>query len=348
MNKNKLIITLIAGVILVLGFSFLKQTLTQSNSIKIGVLTDLTSGGAYWGVSTKIGIDLAVKELATENIHVIPIYEDYRFNATIAATAAQKLVNVDKVEGLYAEFNPAAIAAGSVVRDKNVLYLYDSAVESPLLESSNAYKTYLDFRKGCALLASQFKNKGIVSVGVLQMKLEAGELCSEGIESVYGSNAIIETYTVGDQDFRTQVLKLKSKNVGAIINAGFEGDVINTLSAMKVNTIKVPFGTVTDSMSIKVIALYPEQTKGSISFGFKDIDQRIIDKLVASNGGKPLGNNYAAVLGYVHMKQLVRSLSVCNHDIQCAGSKLSESPKDENIGFQKFTNRIADLDILVK
>lgn len=346
-NKNWAIALVLLGIALA-GWFFLKQEPISNESMKIGILTDLSGGGAYWGESTKIGIDLAVKELAAENIMVTPIYEDYKFNPTVAAAAAQKLVNVDKVQGLYAELNPAAVAAGSVVKDKDVLFLYDAAIESPLASSPTTFKTYLDFKKGCAEMAAQFKNQGITNVGVLQTKLEFSELCSEGIKSVLGPNVAIETYNVGDQDVRTQILKLKSKNVKAVINAGFEGDVISTLSAMQKSNLKVPFGTVTDSMTDKVIAAYPAETKGSISFGFKDVDQKLIDRLVASNNGKVLGNNYAAALGYFHMKQLARSLSACRGNVQCAGVKLAASPQDDSVGFQKYVNRIANLDILVK
>jgi ABC-type branched-subunit amino acid transport system substrate-binding protein len=337
-------------VIIILGFAYYSKNnkTTDISTIKLGILTDLTGPAAYWGESTKVGVDLAVKELRDENINVLPIFEDYQLNATKAAAATQKLVNVDKVEGLYAEFNPGAITAGSVVKDKNVLYLYDAAIESPLQNSPTTYKTYLDFRKGCTDLALQFKDQGISKVGVLKMTLEHGELCATGIKSVFGENAIIEEYNLGDTDFRTALLKLKSQNVGAIINVAFEGDAMNTLSAMKKSGIKLPFGTVTDTITDKVKSAYEEELKGSISFGFKDVDQNLVKKLVAHNSGKELGSNYAAALGYLHIKQMAHALSVCKENVTCAGEKISTSPKDDGIGFQKFVNRIAQLDLEIK
>lgn len=349
MKKTSLII--IIPVLVALGYYFLKPSETKQitgTTIKLGVITDLTGPGSYWGVSTQVGINLAIKELESEQIQVTPIFEDYQLNATKAATAAQKLSTLDKVDAMYVDLNVGAITAGSVLQDKNILYLYDAAVESPLASSPTRFKTYLDFKGGCQAMATQFKNNGVKTMGILKVSSESGELCAEGVKSVFGENAVVESYNLGDTDFRTQLLKFKSKNVQAFTNVGFEGDILNTLSAMKQSNFEVPFGTVTDSITPKVISMHGAEMKGSLSFGFSDVDQNLVAKFVKANGGKELSSNYAAALGYIHTKQIAKALSVCKKDVACASKAFASSNPEESIGFQSFAKNIAQFKMEIK
>ena len=132
MNKKlvlAVVLVVITAAVFVARFS---QKPSERGTIKIGVITDLTGPAAYWGESTRAGAELAVKELEEQGYKIQLIYEDYKLDAATAVSAAQKLVNVDRVDAIYAEFNPAAISVGSFLKDKKLLYVYDAAVISPL------------------------------------------------------------------------------------------------------------------------------------------------------------------------------------------------------------------------
>ncbi len=113
--KNKAIIILIMIGIIIIGLHYFtaKQGTSTKNQITIGVITPLTGGVAYWGESAQTGIELAKKDLTKEGIQANVIVEDGQLNAAIALSAAQKLVSIDKVQAIYAEFNPAAISVSS-------------------------------------------------------------------------------------------------------------------------------------------------------------------------------------------------------------------------------------------
>lgn len=342
-------------VVVVGGYFFVKnranapvQAPASASPIKIGVITDLTGPAAYWGDAAQIGAQLAVRELAAEGINTQLIFEDYQLDPAKAASAAQKLSNVDKVDGVYVEFNPGAIAASSIFKTNNTLYLYDAAIESPLKDSPSNFKTYLDFRAGCQAVAQKFKDEGIKNIGMLKMNLEAGDLCLEGVRGVYGSDIVTDSFNLGDTDFRTQLAKFKSEKIGALISVTFEGDTNNILQGMRQIKLNVPYGTGDDSLTDKVKDAFPSELKGAWSFGFKNISPDLISKFVTANGGKPLGTNYSAALAYLHIKQLARALAYCNNDKECAVQKMAESPADDSIGFTGFVNRIAQLQMSIK
>lgn len=334
-------------VVLVGGLSYWQRHRVGSQQIQIGVITDLSGPAAYWGESTRVGAEIAKKELVADGYKVNLVYEDYQLDAAKALTAAQKLINIDNVDAVYAEFNPAAISVNSFLKDQNTLFVYDAAVASPLKVNPNAYKTYLDYQAGCKQIAQRFKNQGIEKVGILKVNLEFGELCQSGLKEIYPDTLYTESYNLGDTDFKTQVLKLKNDGVGAVINTGFEGDTLNTLKALKELQMSVPYGTVDDTITDNVKSKYLNELKGTWTFGFRNVDQGFIGKTQAETP-KKLATYYAAALAYTHVRQIVKSLDTCKKDLVCTKNALDKATADETIGFRSFQNRVADLEMAVK
>jgi len=336
-------------ILLIVGASFWSRAKSlKSQTVKIGIVTDLSGPAAYWGESSRAGAELAEKELEEQGYNVDLIFEDYQLEAPKALSSAQKLVNVDNVDAVYAEFNLAAASIGSFIKDKNKIFIYDASVTSPLEGNNNAFKTYLDFQAGNKLVAEKFKGQGVGKIGVLKMNLEPGELGLIGVKEVYGNNAIVESYDLGTTDLKTQVLKLKNSGVGAIINvAAFEGDTLNTLKAMKELDYKVPFGTVDDSITQNVLDTYRPELEGAYTFGFSEVDKDFSDRL-ASKSGKKLATEYGAAITYTHIKQIVKSLVTNKMDVTKASQSIENSKTDSTIGFEKFNNRIADLKMTIK
>ena len=104
--KIKLIIILLLSLI----------ACSQEGIIKIGIITDLTGPASYWGESTQEGAEVALKELREEGYNVELIFEDFQLDTKKALTSAQRLL-LEDVDAIYAEFNPAAVAVGSLLKD---------------------------------------------------------------------------------------------------------------------------------------------------------------------------------------------------------------------------------------
>lgn len=351
--KNWLMPTLVIIVliaVIVFGSIFVKNKNAEeakAKTVKIGVVTDLTGAVSYWGTSSQVGAELAKKDLEAEGYKVELVFEDYQMDAAKALTSAEKLTNVDNVDAIYAEFNPAAISIGSFIKGKNKIFLYDAAVTSPLEGNGNAFKTYLDYQVGGKEIAQKFQAQGIEKIGVLKLNLEAGELFTEGVKEVYGANAVVESFDIGATELKTQVLKLKNAGAQAVVISAFEGDTINTLKAMTELNYDVPFGTVDDTITSSVTDTYAAALEGAWTFGFPSVDADFSSRLKASTN-KTIATEYGAAITYTHIKQIVKALADNNKDLAKASKALAESPEDSTIGFVKFTNNIADLKMTIK
>ena len=350
-TMNKWLTGLVILAVVIGGYFVLNAKKTVSvnaQAIKIGVMTDLTGPAAgYWGEPTRAGAQLAAQELNSKGYNVQLFFEDYQLDASKAPGALQKLINIDKVDALYVEFNPGAIVAASTLKSEPIPMIYDAAITSPLKESEYFFKTYLDYQAGCRALAQKFKDEGMQKIGMLKINLEAGELCLQGIKEVFGTNVVIEGYNLGNTDLRTQLLKIKSSGVSAVINVGFEGDTYNTLKVIHDLGYNLKFGTVDDTITEKITSAYGEELKGAWTFGFRDVDSAFKSKIDAS-AGRSFGTYYGAAIAYTHVTQLAQALVACDKDTKCVADKIADSPANTTIGFRGFQDRIADLDMLTK
>lgn len=307
--------------------------------IKIGVVTDLSGGAAYWGESTRAGVDILQKELNAQGKNINFIVEDTSFDAAKSASAAQKLVNVDKVNAVYAELNPIVIAVASVLKNMKIPLSYTAAITSPLQSNGLFYKSYLDYQKGCKQIAEKFKNEGVTKMGVLKVNMEFGELCLAGVKEVYGANMSYEAYNLGDTDFKTQLLKIKNSGAQAVINAGFEADTSNTLKVIKDYKYKLLYGAPEDTFTANTLAVYKEEIKGAWTFGLGGLSPEFQAKLAPYKVSSP----YGAAFAYTHLKELVSTIEKCGSDTDCITKTMDASPADPTIGFEGYQNHIANL-----
>ncbi|MEK7390909.1 MAG: ABC transporter substrate-binding protein, partial [Patescibacteria group bacterium] len=100
MKKTLWAIIIIVIIVVLGGILFTKNSSnlqTDKTAIKVGVIIPLTGDLAIIGEELKKGIDLAISELQFKGLNITAIYEDDRFDPKVTATAANKLLNIDKV-----------------------------------------------------------------------------------------------------------------------------------------------------------------------------------------------------------------------------------------------------------
>ena len=164
------------------------------------------------------------------------------------------------------------------------------------------------------------------------------------MKEIYGENIPVEAYTLGDSDVKTQLLKLKNRGSQAVINVAFEGDTLNALKVLKEQDLNMLYGTVDDSITLKVTEFYSTELEGSYSFGFADVSETFSDKISSER----LTTTYGAALAYTHTMQMGKALATCGKDMDCVKNEIDYSEKDNTIGFQKFDNRIAIFSMDIK
>jgi ABC-type branched-subunit amino acid transport system substrate-binding protein len=86
----------------------------RADPVRIGVLTDLSGGMAFWGKQSRIGAELARDEIRSGGGDLELIFGDHQLQAKSAVTEFQKLADIESIDALYSEFTPTSVAIAPI------------------------------------------------------------------------------------------------------------------------------------------------------------------------------------------------------------------------------------------
>jgi branched-chain amino acid transport system substrate-binding protein len=121
-------------VVTVALLALLANTMLAQEELKIGGIGALSGGGTAWGLAIQRGIQLAIdEEIAAGGLKVggrtykpVLIMFDDQFSATGGRTAAERLVNLEKVKFIIGPHaSPAVLAALPITTAAKVIFLSD-------------------------------------------------------------------------------------------------------------------------------------------------------------------------------------------------------------------------------
>ena len=228
----------IAGIIIVLiilvaaGLYFSGQKPTTSgsvpvedkNPIKIGVILPLTGDAATYGLAGKNVIELALEEINLDGVNgrkLEFIYEDGKCGGPDAATAANKLVNLDKVKVILGGFCSSESLAAEPIATQNKVFLFSLGSSSPALTGKSKFfsRDYPSDSTQGKVLAEIANKRNWKKVAFIQEQLDY----PLGIYNAFttnfeklGGKTVKEEFATSITDFRSILLKLKTENPDAL------------------------------------------------------------------------------------------------------------------------------------
>lgn len=309
----------------------------EKRVVKIGVLTDLSGKASYLGQQTRVAAQLFQEELDSSDTKLEIVLGDHSLDTAKAVSETQKFLNIDKVDAIFSNFSGTTRAASSVAKDSGKLFVYTAAAMEPVKTNPNSFKGYLDYVEGCKKLAELWKKEGLTRVAILKVESEFGELCLQGASIVYPN--LYEISYKSSEVVNTQVLQLKSKKIEAILNPGYEGDMINMLKSLSILKFEPKIGSNEDVFTDKLITDYKENLKNAYAFGLPSLPESFITRIKNLDSKNIIGAVDQAGMSYLHIKQMFIALSKCpNRDIICQMNIMQNSPEDKQFGFLGFDN----------
>jgi ABC-type branched-subunit amino acid transport system substrate-binding protein len=315
----------------------------DSRTVRIGIITDLTGVGAFYGEQTRIGALIAEQEINSGAQQAVTVtIEDSGLKASQGLSAAHRLLHIEKVDALYTDFTPISVAVSPLAKSQNRLLVYAAGGESILTENPHAFKTFTNFRQSCEALAREFQLRGVSKLGLLTPEIESGTLCAQGVRRVF-PQPIEATFRV-NEPLNTQVLTLKHKGAQAFINSSYEADLLNTLQAARSIQFEAPIGGVGWCFNIPAIRDFKRNMLGALAFSLQDVPEELKARARSVRGGERLQIFEGTGLAYLHVHQIYSAILKCpNREIDCITSALAKSPRDDRFGFEGWKNRVAQL-----
>ncbi len=232
--KNLFIVCILMGLFLtLLPNPFIAAE--EVETYKIGFVNHLTGDLALYGESKRNGIELGVQKIneagGINGKPVEVIYEDDRGEAAGAVTAARKLIDSDEVPAIIGSgASSCTLAMLPLAKEANVLVVSPASTHPSLREYTETYFGMMptDEVQG-RYLANFAHKKGIDDVALMVINNDYGlgnlDTFSEHFEgNIVGS----EVFNSGRTDYRSELLKIRSKNPKAIFLIAYakEGGII--------------------------------------------------------------------------------------------------------------------------
>lgn len=251
----------------------------DSNVIKIGSIAPMTGDASVYGEPAVNVYKIAVDEInaagGIDGKQVQLIAEDGKCTGEGATSAAQKLINVDKVQIIIGGFCSAESLAAVPVAESGKVALFSPGSSSPDLTGKSAYffRNFPSDSSQGIVLAQTAYDLGKRKVAFLQEQtdytLGIYKAFADKFQSL-GGTVIKEEYPTTAKDFRSQLTKLHSENPDALfIDANTPAAIENILQQLTV--LKWQPALFTDDVmmgSSAIVEKYKAQLNGMIGAEF--------------------------------------------------------------------------------
>lgn len=339
----------IVVLILLIGAIFLyqKDYNKPEKQIKIGSIEALSGFAAFWGEPSKFGMELAVADLKKKGIDVEILFEDSEGKPDKAVSAAQKLINIDKVDALFADFSGPSSAVSPIAQSAKILYGYSSFDSAIVSSNPYAIKTFFDSTHECKVASEYAKNElNLSKIAYLGVKLSFTDACVSEMIKVFGKeNVFVEAAaSPAETDFRAPLLKLKDAGVKMAISYGYEGNYEAIIKQnIEINSNIALVCVESDCYSEKIKEKYPlSSLEGSILFDFEVPDE--FKNRIQSTYGEGI-NIRSAALSYDLLTYMVEAIDSCDNDVSCQIKHISNNTKTDSVvtGSNYGGDRVFDL-----
>ncbi len=266
MTKQLKITLAIAVVVIVAGvlvFNSQSSTSTiQKQTVKIGLVMPLTGKLAFLGEPSKKAAELALKDAGKTKYNYELVFEDSQFDAKMAATAASKLVNVDKVLGIIT-FGSGTADAINTIAENGKTAQFSLASDPTAAKGTYNYIHWTPPFKEGQLLASELIKRGYKNVAIVGANHPGTLAVTDAVrEALDGSTVKIASYdltNIGEKDFRTLISKIKGEGVDMVVMEMFSPEIEIFAKQMK------ELGLKTDVTSVETFewSSNPELFEGS-------------------------------------------------------------------------------------
>lgn len=277
-------ILLAVAVILVLVFAIntnnSNKKSSDSQTIKLGAIISETGVAAAFGEMSHKGIALAVKEInnngGIDGRKVEVVYEDDQTDPKVSSGLFQKVTGVNKVDAIIgSNFDFVTQPLFSLAKTNKVVVVSPSNPRIPGAFDTNEYSFVMmtEFDSIVRNLKKYLENEKYEQLGILRFESSFAEQIQTSLNDVQkemGKKPIIsETYKqIGNNDFKTQILKLKNSKVDLVFLDMIGPDPVTFINQSR------QLG-----YSPKIITHIGIQD----ALAMKDIDQKILEGIVLIN-----------------------------------------------------------------
>ena len=246
----------------------------EGDTIKVGGLLEMTGGSASFGISSKNGIDLALKKINEKGVlggkKLSVVVADTKSEASEATNGMQKLISQDKVVAVIGPNQSSAVIAsgaisnGAKVTDITPMGTNPDVTVDPGTQKVKPYSfrtCFIDPFQGTVMAAFasndlKVKKAAIYIDNTSDYAKGLAQFFKENFVKNGGEGVYEEAYLQKDTDFKSTLTKIKAANPDFIYIPGYYQEVGLIVKQAREMGITVPMagGDGWDSAKLPEIA----------------------------------------------------------------------------------------------
>jgi branched-chain amino acid transport system substrate-binding protein len=316
-------------LLLIVASSCRPSTKGEMKPVTIGAIFPLSGVyaqyGNYWREGVEIALDDAIASGLVKKDEVRLVLEDGEANPGKSVAAFQKLLIANKPIAVIPGTSGVILAIKPVANREHVVLINASAI-SPEIEDADDYCFSIlpDATVEAATLADFAFSIGKKSVGVLYRNDSSGkafhDAFKERMDQLGGNIPFQDSHNPNEQDYRSYILKLKSRtDLDALFVASFGPEVATYLKQAAELGLRLPVLAYTTFNSPKVFEIAGASAEG-VCFSAPAFDassgdtvaKQLQDRLFAKYGQKE--SNYHIAMHYDAMMLLLTGISKSHCD----------------------------------
>ncbi len=218
-RTTKIIVSLILAIFVLLIIVNSNRN-TNSDVIKVGAIIPMTGPNAVYGEQLKFGMQFALSEL--DKKHTISIrFEDSAGDAKTGVSAFNKLLT-ENTDVFTSSFSRVSVPLKELAKQNNKP-LVMTIVSAMSAVSTSTPSIVRIFHNADTIVSTHIKtiqSKGFKKIGIIYTNDEFGTSVNDSFKKKLSELNILvvsESFASQDNDFRTQIQKIKALNVDAVV-----------------------------------------------------------------------------------------------------------------------------------
>jgi len=216
----------------------------QPEVIKIGVINSLTGSAAPYGENIQNGINLAVEEINSDGgiigKKIELLVEDDGTDPKIAVTAFTKFINIEKIPVVIGpSSSSSAMACAPIANDTETVILSPGAATPNLTEAGDyVFRNRAPGQLEAIKIAEYaFYNLKLRNVAIFYINTDYGvgfkDIFKSNFEELGGKIIYLDSFDQGQDNFKTQISKMKPYNPDGVYVLGVPIEVGHFLKQSK-------------------------------------------------------------------------------------------------------------------
>lgn len=247
MSKTAKIIAGVVVIVIIVLLIVSGGKKSESGPIKIGVIMPLSGDLAFLGEPGKKAAELALENFPNKKNKYELVFEDDQFNAVKAATAANKLISVDKVQAILT-FGSSGGNVVNPLAEKNKIIHFGVASDPHVADGNFNFNHWTPPAEEVRALVAELKKRNITKIAIVTPNQAGMKAITDELKNqVKDTNIQVvneQIHNIGDKDFRSLITKLNEGKPELVVLTSYSPELEILAKQMKDIGFKTPLTSI--------------------------------------------------------------------------------------------------------